>query len=111
MRNFKDEIEEARAKVAHCRIRAERPGSRLEDDFALEKARNRLLTLELRQLKLAGSVGHERRADTPRSQRSRSGERMISRTKRDQKFSAPREKAEKLFASLNQTRADKEGAE
>lgn len=111
VRSVKDEIEEARAKVAHCRIRAERPGSRLEDDFALEKARNRLLTLELRQLKLAGSAGHERRADKTRSQRSRTGERIASGTKRDQKLSAPREKAEKLFAALNQKRTDKGGGE
>ena len=42
MRDLKDEIEEAQAKVAHLRIRAERPSARLEDEFALEKARNRL---------------------------------------------------------------------
>lgn len=51
MRDFLEEIEDARAKVAQLRIRAERPGSRLEDEFALEKARTRLLTLELRQVR------------------------------------------------------------
>ncbi len=56
MRDLKDEIEEAQAKVAHLRIRAERPSARLEDEFALEKARNRLLTLELRILKQGRDV-------------------------------------------------------
>ncbi|MGX1495825.1 hypothetical protein ACSSV1_000846 [Labrenzia sp. MBR-25] len=55
MRDLTDEIEEAQAKVAHLRIRAERSSARLEDEFALEKARNRLLTLELRNLKQAAT--------------------------------------------------------
>ncbi|MET1411703.1 hypothetical protein ABVF61_05515 [Roseibium sp. HPY-6] len=39
--------------MAHYRLRAERPSARLEDEYALEKARTRLLTLELRGLKAA----------------------------------------------------------
>ncbi|MEM9630442.1 MAG: hypothetical protein AAGA50_03900 [Pseudomonadota bacterium] len=55
MIELKEEIEEARVRVAQCRIRAERPSARLEEDYALEKARNRLLTLELKELR-QGSV-------------------------------------------------------
>lgn len=53
MSGLKDEIEAARERVAHYRLRAERPSARLEDEYALEKARTRLLTLELRGLKAA----------------------------------------------------------
>ncbi|MDN3720187.1 hypothetical protein QW131_15710 [Roseibium salinum] len=37
MSELKNQIEEAREKVAYYRIRAERPSARLEDEFALEK--------------------------------------------------------------------------
>jgi hypothetical protein len=49
--HLKEQLEEARRQLAICRKRAERPGAGLEDEFALEKARNWLLTLELRVLK------------------------------------------------------------
>jgi hypothetical protein len=76
MRDLKEELEAARITVAHCRRRAERPGSSLEDEFALEKARNRLLTLELKDLRLAkglqtggnkGRAAPERHVSKPRS--------------------------------------------
>ena len=109
MRNLKEEIDEARAKVAHYRIRAERPGSRLEDDFALEKARNRLLTLELRQLKHAEVTGQERQRATPTSRRGNSGRSCLRKsigTKSEQIRVTPRERAEKVFAALRQKQPD-----
>lgn len=104
MRNIEDEIDAARAKVAHCRIRAERPGSRLEDDFALEKARNRLLTLELRHLKL----GQEQRQVPPKGTAGPThrgaGRRMgyeAGRTKQEHVPRTARERAEEAFATLS----------
>lgn len=104
MKNFDEELDAARAKVAHCRIRAERPGSRLEDDFALEKARNRLLTLELRQLK----CGQQPAGQPAGAQKgpARSSERM--RTKREQFSKSARDRAEEAFATLRRSPADKQ---
>ncbi|WP_299817599.1 hypothetical protein [uncultured Roseibium sp.] len=92
MNELKDEIEAAREKVAYCRIRAERPSARLEDEFALEKARTRLLTLELRLLKL----GQGQRAGG----NQKVSEGRVLRTKREHKVSTARERAEAAFGSL-----------
>jgi hypothetical protein len=102
LNDFKDEIEEARAKVAQLRIRAERPGSRLEDDFALEKARTRLLTLELRQLRQgAGASGGTRENARMPSSLSRRGRLSdVKRTKSEQNFRSVRERAEEAFSAL-----------
>ncbi len=51
MNHLKEQIEEAQRQVSICRRRAEKPGAGIEDEFALEKARNRLLALEVRALK------------------------------------------------------------
>lgn len=51
MNHLKAQIEEAQRQVSICRRRAEKPGAGIEDEFALEKARNRLLALEVRALK------------------------------------------------------------
>ncbi len=102
MRDLKDEIEEARERVAHCRIRAERPSARLEDEFALEKARNRLLTLELRQVRRSGVQSVE--AHLPEhaggEPKRRGTGRDVKRTKSEQKSGTARERAEAAFASL-----------
>ncbi|MCX2721767.1 hypothetical protein [Roseibium salinum] len=121
MSELKNQIEEAREKVAYYRIRAERPSARLEDEFALEKARNRLLTLELRLVKNGGGkhvpvqgpiqassrqtgagqrVG--RSADVPR----RTG--TVSRTKHEQKSMTARDRAEAAFSSLQREPARQE---
>lgn len=93
MNGLKQEIDEARARVAHLRIKAERPGSRLEDEFALEKARTRLLTLELRLSK--------RGADVQSRERRPSGAiSRIERTNREQMPRSARERAEAAFAAL-----------
>ncbi|NKI61789.1 hypothetical protein HCG46_26175 [Labrenzia sp. PO1] len=54
--DLKDQIEAAQHKVEMLRRKAERPGARIEDEFALERARNRLLVLELRVLKQVTSL-------------------------------------------------------
>ncbi|KZM48998.1 hypothetical protein [Labrenzia sp. OB1] len=102
MNELKDEIEAAREKVAYCRIRAERPSSRLEDEFALEKARTRLLTLELRLLKL----GQGQRAGG--NQIASEGKQI--RTKHVQKVSTARERAEAAFGSLQRAPGSKQTA-
>lgn len=89
MSGMTEEIEDARAKVAFYRLRAERPGSRLEDDFALERARVRLLTLELRHLKQGGET---------KSRSAPAG--FPKRTKREQLPGTARDRAETAFASL-----------
>ena len=107
MRNIEDEIDAARAKVAHCRIRAERPGSRLEDDFALEKARNRLLTLELKHLK----QGQAQQKGVSSAVRCRTGQSIGFETKRTKQEHLPRtarERAEKAFAILRKPRVGKQ---
>ena len=109
MKELKDQIEDARDRVAQYRLRAERPNARLEDEFALEKARNRLLTLELRSLRLelnSGDVAKtwgDRRpvnsnhtAETHR--RREVNQRM--RTKHKQLGLSARERAETAFAAL-----------
>lgn len=113
MRDLKDEIEEAQAKVAHLRIRAERPSARLEDEFALEKARNRLLTLELRKLKQgrearggSGLNGNGGRASSGESVRRAT---FRARTKHEQEPRTAREKAEEAFAAVQGIAADKKG--
>jgi len=114
VRNIKEEIENARAKVAHYRIRAERPGSRLEDDFALEKARNRLLTLELRQMKLDdGSRQNPRNVPTGagRGNSEWSSRRTRVGTKRERGAMSHRERAEALFAPRQKTGPDTGGTE
>ena len=51
MTEIQDQIEDARRRVEICQRLAERPEARVEDELALQSARNRLLTLELRVLK------------------------------------------------------------
>lgn len=110
MNDLTEEIEEARVRVAHYRGRAERPGSRLEDEFALEKARNRLLTLELKLLKLGQG---QRTRRTPQNPAMHSGVRPQGsygagkppiergvRTKRKQIIVSARQKAEADFVKL-----------
>ncbi|WP_269580818.1 hypothetical protein [Roseibium sp. Sym1] len=112
MRDYKDEIDAARAKVAQCRIRAERPGSRLEDDFALEKARNRLLTLELRQLKQGQDQRPSPRSGlsvSPRGRPGRSTGYEKIGTKSEHKPRSARERAEEAFATLRKPQAGKQG--
>ncbi|MBN9673472.1 hypothetical protein [Roseibium aggregatum] len=92
-RSLKSEIEEARERVAQCRIRAERPQSRLEDEFALEKARNRLLTLELRLLKQG--LGHMGARQQPRAEAFNG-----KRTKPEHLPRTARQRAEEAFAGL-----------
>lgn len=50
MDELKDRIEEAQRQVNIRRCAAEKPGATLEDDLALQCARNWLLTLENREL-------------------------------------------------------------
>ncbi|WP_417681595.1 hypothetical protein [Roseibium sp.] len=50
MTEIQDQIEEARRRVEICRRRAERAGAGIEAELALQSARNRLLTMELRVL-------------------------------------------------------------
>jgi len=50
MTEIQDQIEDARRRVEICRRKAGRPEARVEDELALQSARNRLLTLELRVL-------------------------------------------------------------
>ncbi|GAB4527182.1 MAG: hypothetical protein Tsb0019_29220 [Roseibium sp.] len=108
MKDFREEIEEARAKVAHYRIRAERPGSRLEDDYALEKARTRLLTLELREAKLGRESGRlHRDAPADRPGRGRLANVSGNRTNSEQIRVTARERAEAAFADLKQGSLDK----
>jgi len=99
LKDFREEIEEARAKVAHLRIRAERPGSRLEDEFALEKARTRLLTLELREIRQgARGVKDNPRVASPLPQRN--SLRHASRTKSEHRPKSVRDRAEEAFSAL-----------
>ena len=109
MNELKDEIEEARDRVAHCRLRAERPGARLEDEYALEKARTRLLTLELRSLRselksanTAEKHGNRRGAGSMPKKSGQSGAVIgsIMRTKHKQLQLTARERAEASFAAL-----------
>lgn len=101
MNGLKQEIDQARERVAHLRIKAERPGSRLEDEFALEKARTRLLTLELRLLK--------RGQEAQSSERRPSGTApKVIRTNSEQVFRSARERAEAAFAALR--KGDREAA-
>jgi len=100
MNDLKDQIEAAREKVAYCRIKAERPSARLEDEFALEKARNRLLTLELRLLKLGGERPETGSKAAGGRGRARTDCLHEKRTKHEQVPRTARERAEAAFASL-----------
>lgn len=99
MKDFREEIEEARAKVAHLRIRAERPGSRLEDEFALEKARTRLLTLELREVR-QGARGVKDNTRAASALPRRGSLRKAIGTKSEQKPKSVRDRAEEAFSAL-----------
>ncbi len=88
MTDLQDQIEEARRQVWIRRSIAEKPGAGLEDEFALEKARTRLLTLELRALK------HSRKV-----QCSVTSEREGARTGQPTRLTA-KERAERDFAEL-----------
>jgi len=111
MKNMQEEIEDARAKVAFYRMRAERPGSRLEDDYALEKARTRLLTLELREAKRGREKSRPGHAGTVRRQGVGGGPANRGmRTNSEQKFSSARERAEEAFAGLRQGHCEPKGA-
>ena len=107
MNGLKEQIEEARDRVAYCRLRAERPSARLKDEYALEKARTRLLTLELKCLKseLKSPVvarSRENRA-AQGAGRKASGNAEIGklmRTKHKHLSLSAREKAELSFAAL-----------
>ncbi|WP_299473329.1 hypothetical protein [uncultured Roseibium sp.] len=109
MSGLKDEIEAARERVAHYRLRAERPSARLEDEYALEKARTRLLTLELRGLKAAlkskdagKSVSFDHESGAKRSGTghisAEAGRRI--RTKHEHLGLSSRAQAEASFAAL-----------
>ncbi|CTQ53214.1 hypothetical protein LP7551_01735 [Roseibium album] len=110
MNELRAEIEEARVRVAHYRGKAERPESRLEDEFALEKARNRLLTLELRLVKLGQGLQvkvQKLKQSQPqgtglqgRRNPTRPAAVEYARTKRKQISASAREKAEADFAAL-----------
>lgn len=104
---LKDQIEEARDRVAHFRLRAERPSARLEDAYALEKARTRLLTLELKNLKSQmRSIDHSgkqgRGCAKKGGERSSCNPRMgeVMRTKHKHLSLGTRERAEASFAAL-----------
>ena len=86
--DLKDQIEAARHKVEMLRRKAERPGARIEDEFALERARNRLLVLELRVLKQVTSLQRKMlNGKTPAPEQGR-------------KPMTAKERAEAAFASL-----------
>jgi hypothetical protein len=113
VRDLTDEIEQAQAKVAHLRIRAERPSARLEDEFALEKARNRLLTLELRNLK-QGSEARGGSGNKPRMRGAGSAGKerqtvLKIRTKSEQIPRTARERAEAAFAAVQGNTVVKKG--
>ena len=104
---FKDQIEEARDRVAHFRLRAERPCARLEDEYALEKARTRLLTLELKSLRSqmkaneqSGKRGRGRPAEPVTQSPSNPGVNRAMRTKHKHLSLSARERAEASFAAL-----------
>ena len=114
MNELKDQIEEARDRVAHCRLRAEKPSARLEDEYALEKARTRLLTLELRSLRSelkSGEAAKRRRNGSPNAANPNSGGdcgaevSKAMRTKHKHLRLNARERAEASFAALKKAPA------
>lgn len=108
MSELRDQIDAARAKVAHLRIRAERPDARLEDEFALEKARTRLLTLELRHLKQRStSVSSVTRGESHRQSERRSKLVGTNREQFGRRPSSARERAEAAFSALGQKNGPK----
>ncbi|MBG6148322.1 hypothetical protein IWQ51_006483 [Labrenzia sp. EL_142] len=109
MSGLKEQIEEAMDRVAHYRLRAERPCARLEDEYALEKARTRLLTLELRclrsELKSTDVARQRHQGGSERSRHDandRSEVGKIMRTKHKHFSLSARERAEASFAALQQ---------
>lgn len=119
MIELKEQIEEARVRVAHCRIKAERPSARLEDEYALEKARNRLLTLELKQLRQAEVKSGCKKTEKgsvsigahPSVRQGRVYPRYKNiRTNHERKTLTVRQTAEKKFADLQKgATSSKEG--
>ncbi len=104
---LKEQIEQARDRVAHFRLRAERPCARLEDEYALEKARTRLLTLELKCLRSQvkpnehpGTKGQGRTSQQGRSSTGNPAVSRIMRTKHEHLRLSAREQAEASFAAL-----------
>lgn len=88
MNHVSEQIDEAWRQVDICRRRSEKPEATIEDELALERARNHLLTLELRALK------HSRKA-----QCSVTSEREGVRTGQPTRLTA-KERAERDFAEL-----------
>lgn len=93
--------------MAHFRLRAERPCARLEDEYALEKARTRLLTLELKSLRsqmktreISGKHGRGRISDHAEVSRASTAISRSMRTKHKHLSLSAREKAEASFAAL-----------
>jgi len=112
---LKDQIEEARDRVAHFRLRAERPCARLEDEYALEKARTRLLTLELKNLKsqlntkeASGTRDRRRISEHVDHSRADSDIRKNMRTKHKHLSLSARERAEASFAALKKATETRE---
>lgn len=110
---LKDQIEEARGRVAHFRLRAERPSARLEDEYALEKARTRLLTLELKsarsQMKSNDEAAKRTRGrNAVRGQRAPCEARASNamRTKHKHLTLGTRERAEASFAALQKEKTE-----
>ncbi|MES0880530.1 hypothetical protein [Roseibium sp. SCP14] len=119
MIELKEQIEEARARVAHCRIKAERPSARLEDEYALEKARTRLLTLELKELRQEGvksglKQSERKSVSNGMHPAARKGAVDLKdkriRTNHERKTLTVRQAAEKKFAALQKgVTSSKEG--
>jgi hypothetical protein len=95
MTEIQDQIEEARRRVEICQRRAERPEARVEDELALQSARNRLLTLELRVLRRV--VALQRKLG-----KGPGGPMAVPEPARPQKHRrmSARERAEAAFAQL-----------
>ena len=95
MTEIQDQIEEARRRVEICQRRAERPGARVEDELALQSARNRLLTLELRVLQRV--VASQRKLG--KGPGGSSAPREPTRPQKHRRMNA-RERAEAAFTKL-----------
>ncbi|MCV0427170.1 MAG: hypothetical protein K5905_17045 [Roseibium sp.] len=91
----------------------------MEEEYALEKARNRLLTLELKELKREqkSRVGKPEKVRAECDKAQRDNRKQVSgssdnsiRTKRKQIFFSARQRAETKFAALQEgIKLDKEG--
>ncbi|WP_346895670.1 hypothetical protein [uncultured Roseibium sp.] len=95
MNEIQDQIEDARRRVEICQRRAGRPGARVEDELALQSARNRLLTLELRVLRRV--VGLQRKLG--KGAGGPSSVREPATPEKNRRLNA-RERAEAAFAQL-----------